>query len=285
MKKMMTTNDQAHKLFCAMLGLLLRSGMKPTELTACFHSFMENISKMRGYVAGSGNGMSGTDFVAGDAIKAWNFNPRYLTKKALPRPLPLYGKAPSVESLVRGLRAGVNVKALVEVLRSAKLIKLVEDEKYLPAGEYAVLSRPDPLTVEHVFRSILTLIETIDSNMAAPDRTPRLIERFARVPDLDPKQARAFARFTHQQGLVYLQAVDDWLEARRLRAPAGDTGQQASLGAGVHVYAYLGLSGDEGVSPGGPALRGAGSSPRSSLAARCGSTRAAAPCTTSGAVS
>jgi hypothetical protein len=68
-----------------------------------------------------------------------------------------------------------------------------------------------------------------------------LIELYAHVPDLDSSDAKEFAAFAQQQGAAYLEAIDDWLETRRVRTKAGKKRRSNSkVAAGVHLVAYLG---------------------------------------------
>ncbi len=68
-----------------------------------------------------------------------------------------------------------------------------------------------------------------------------LIERYAHVPDLDSADAKDFAAFAQRQGAAYLEAIDDWLETRRIHSKGGKKRRPTSkVAAGVHLVAYLG---------------------------------------------
>jgi hypothetical protein len=55
------------------------------------------------------------------------------------------------------------------------------------------------------------------------------------------KEAVAFAEFTRNQGMIYLEAIDDWLEQRRVnrKTTPGRKARGASVAAGVHLFAYM----------------------------------------------
>jgi hypothetical protein len=96
-----------------------------------------------------------------------------------------------------------------------------------------------PFAVDHVVKTVLRLVETVTRNMQLIDSQPALVERYAHVPDLDAKEAQAFSEFTRQQGAACLEAIEDWLEARRKERPRTASGKKRSISAGMHVFAYL----------------------------------------------
>lgn len=174
---------------------------------------------------------------ASRVLDAWHRNRRYLDKEAEPRAIPLLGPAPSVEALVRMERSGCNPAAFARRLRSLGLLLRSGRGRYKPAMRVALLGEPNPLLQQYVARSSAALLRTIRHNVSRPALSERLIERFTEVPDLPAKYARAFRKFSHEQGLVLLNTLNDWLEARRSRNLATFRGQ--SVRAGLHMYAYL----------------------------------------------
>lgn len=274
-------NRNARNLLLGVVSFLLRSGLSKTELNELFNHCMDACvaldSSRRGEKGGPGD-----DFVAAAAIKVWHRDSRFLTSDARPRPLKLFGESDSVEALIRTQFKNIDVKGAVKNLRTAALVRPSSRGLYVPSREVATISQLHPLMIEHVSKSILRLVETVARNTSSRDSGFTLIERFARVPDLDLTEAQAFADFTHRQGLAYLRAVDDWLEARRVHESSGRRPQRRpSIGAGVHLYAYMGNDSDDLASL-DLAERGAGSFRRSSSGARSGSKRAVAPYKTSG---
>lgn len=227
----------------------------------------------------------GDDTVESAVMRLWHRLPKYIDVNAAPQPIRLYGKVPSVESLIKAQRVNVQPQLVIKGLISSGLIRKAKGELYLPAEDAATISQLHPIAIEHIAKSVIRMLGTALHNTKAKKTEASLLERSARVPDLDAAEAQEFARFTKTQGLAYLQAVDDWLEARRIAvADAPKKGAPIkSVGAGVHVYAYLGNNDIAAVSA-DPAGRGEGSFRRSSSEARNGSKRAGAPCTTSGAV-
>lgn len=277
-------NRNAQNLLSAVVSFMLRSGVSRSELSELFCECLDAcLAEGELPPPASSRVSPGDDFVAAAAIKIWHRDARFLTSDARPKPLRLRGPTESIEALVRTQYSAAVARTAVSNLMSAGLIRPTGRSRYLPSREVATISQLHPLMIEHVSKSILRLVETVGRNTSANRRDFKLIERFARVPDLDVSEARAFADFTHRQGLAYLRAVDDWLEARRTGVPAEKKGRRrrASIGAGVHLYAYMGNDSDDLASL-DLVERAAGSFRRSSSGARSGSKRAAAPCKTSG---
>lgn len=224
----------------------------------------------------------GDETVESAVLRLWHRVPRYINAEADPIPLRLYGRVPSVESLVRMQGIAMDPRLVIKGLRSAGLIRSAGRGRYLPCADTATIGHLHPISVEHVAKSVMRMLGTVLRNTDKRRSRSPLLERSARVPDLDLASAREFAKFTRRQGLAYLQAVDDWLEARRVNAKKGGSGsRKRSIGAGVHLYAYMGNDSDD-IASLDLAERAAESSRRSSSAARSGSKRAVALCRTSG---
>jgi len=269
-------------LLTAVLHFMRQSGMPREQMDAAIAAGLKQFDKRgaaKPWLVASAP-RTGDETVESAVLRLWHRDHRYIDDEANPVPVRLYGRAPSVESLVRMQRSAVDAKSVIAGLRSVGLIKRAGAGKYLPASETATISFLHPLSIEHVAKSVMRLLGTVLRNTDKSRARLPLIERSARVPDLDPADSQAFAKFTREQGIAYLQAVDDWLETHRIGSSTkGKVG--SSIGAGVHLYAYMGNDSDDLASL-DLVERAAGSFRRSSSAARSGNKRAAAPYKTSG---
>ncbi|MDR2215015.1 MAG: hypothetical protein LBE59_04145 [Nevskiaceae bacterium] len=262
------------------VGFMLRSGVSGVDVRRMLADAAAVTCAMRKTQVALPTGF---DFSTAAAIKLWHSDPRYLTAEAKPRSLALRGKAPSVESLIRKACAGDHQQVLSALL-SSRMLRRTRGGKYLPAEECAIVQGLHPIAIEHVTKTVIRLVETAMRNTAAQPRDVALIERFALVPDLDVREARAFAEFTQRQGVAYLQAVDDWLEGRRkARRPDNPRLHRSTTGAGVHLFAYIGDDMSDRLIPAAAALD-AESFRHLSWEAVPGNKRVAAPYMLSGAV-
>ena len=174
---------------------------------------------------------------AGMILDAWHRNRRYLDDRGRPKPLPLLGRSPSVEALVRAEHVADDPLELVRRLKSLKLIVRSGKERYRPANRFAVVAEPNSLVQQHAVRSLSTLLKTIKDNLAETQSSRGLIERTAEVPDLPIKYVAEFRDFARSQGWALLSTLNDWLELRRARGKMGRP--RETIGAGVHLFAYL----------------------------------------------
>jgi hypothetical protein len=175
---------------------------------------------------------------AGLVLDAWHRDPRYLSKGAGPKPVPLFGRAPSVEALVRAQRSGRKAGEMARRMRKLQLVIPNGRGAYFPTSDVAVISAQHPLVVRHAARALSTLLGTVGRNMCRTRRLAPLIERIAEVPDLPREHVEAFERFTQLQGKIFIRTVNDWLESRRKKRSGGRS-PRSTVRAGVHTYAYI----------------------------------------------
>jgi hypothetical protein len=274
-----TDQELLGKLLQSVLSFMKQSGMNSRQLEDSFAKAMFDIGKSSGF-PGNAAPTPGDETVESGVIRLWHRNSRYLNDDAHPIPIRLYGKAPSVESLVRVQRTRVDPRLVIRRLKAAGFIRRRSSGLYVPVGDMPTIGRlRDEYSVSYVGKAVMRLLGTFFHNTGG--KRVRLIERTARVPDLDAREAKAFVDFTRRQGLAYLQAVDDWLETRRIASKSKGKPRPSITGAGVHLFAYIGDEVDDELSP-SRGVPGAGSSPRLSLAGPSGNRRVSAPCTTSG---
>jgi hypothetical protein len=181
---------------------------------------------------------SGGLVTAALVLDAWHRDRRYLNAKAAPKAVRLLGPAPSVEALIRVQRRRGEAARIARRLKGLRLVVPCGKSLYKPTSDVAVISRHDPLILQHVAKALSTLLETVTQNLNRSTTSTPLIERIAEVPDLPRKHIVAFQRFSRVQGWLLLRTINDWLESRRTRQRFR-TGARSSVRAGVHVYAYV----------------------------------------------
>lgn len=191
----------------------------------------------------------GCDTVAGAVLRAWHREPKFVDDNADPIPLfPRKGKV-NLESLIRAQDASVKAESLVREMHRTGLVKKDARGRYLPMTSAATIGQMHPLAIDHVAKTVMRLVETVNRNMRASAIKPSLIERYAHVPDLTADEAKAFSAFTRQQGSACLEAIEDWLESRRTRrySSTGARRKTSGVSAGVHIFAYIGDQQDVGL--------------------------------------
>ncbi len=181
-------------------------------------------------------------------LRVWHRDSRFIDQEARPRPLALTGGRNSLRSLVAKIDPAIDPDAALRSMKKAGLIRRMPNGRYLPTSESAIVDQLHPLLVEHVTRLVSRLISTVGRNTDPSGKSLSLIDRHAYTIDLDSAERKAFSEFTRSRGMAYLEAIDDWLEQRRVsRASPSVSKRKTSKGiaAGVYLFAYLGD--DEGI--------------------------------------
>jgi hypothetical protein len=237
-----------NKLMQSILEFLTRSGMRGEDVEQMFTECLQRLNRRTeprhkivrdAHYVGNGN-------VSAEVIRIWHRDGRFLDREARPRPLQLNRGAKSLGALVKRLDPESDHMQSIRAMRAVGLIRRLADGRYVPTAESVKIDHLHPLAIEHIAKSVVRLVTTVCRNTDPSRQAMSLIERYAYVPDLSKAEASAFAEFTRSQGMAYLEAVDDWLEQRRIGRVSHDhrTGRTKGIAAGVHLFAYLGDNGD-----------------------------------------
>ena len=218
----------------AIFELMLGAGVSPSDLLEiCTRSLRRAERKIRSGRKEEPGGL----VTAALVLDAWHRDRRYLDSSASPKAIRLLGAAPSVEAIIRSHNAHRRPADIARRLRTLHLVVPSGRGRYRPASDVAVISKGNPLVLQHAARALSTLLQTVGQNVDSTSGLQPLIERIAEVPDLPQEYVAAFQKFTQSQGRSFLRTVNDWLESRRVRHSRGRSG--VTVRAGVHTYAYV----------------------------------------------
>ncbi len=170
-------------------------------------------------------------------LDEWHRNRRYLTAHGTPKPIPLLGRAPSVEALSRARGGTRSAATVAKRLRELGLVVPCGRGLYKPTSEFAVISKDHPFIHQNTVRAVSAFLETVRQNIRKTQNSDRLIERFAEVPDLPHRHLAAFRKFSQTQGALLLRTINDWLESRRKGRRTGSASGRI-IHAGVHMFAF-----------------------------------------------
>lgn len=231
-----------YKMLSATLEIMASAGIPEARIRAAFE---RALLRSRGFRSKGAQIWSDDSYlpngdVSADLLRLWHRDSRCIRiDDALPRPLYVSKGRPSLRSLIRGLDPKVDVSAVLSFMRANRLIRRTSDGRYVPTADATTITSADPVIGEHLARSVVRLLSTVRRNTDPSQMVPPLIERYAYVSNLNPREAAGFAEFTKDQGLTYLKAVDDWMEQRRMPR-SGSNRKGGGVVAGVQVIAYLG---------------------------------------------
>jgi hypothetical protein len=228
----------SHKILSAVVEFLHAAGAREQDIRQIVDGRLTEISRRSSLRKGRRVGSRGDDTVSAAVLHRWHRDRNLLDESANPKPLRLYGRSPSVESVVRSEKPARPAKEIVDDMLALGLLRKSAAGMFLPKARVATIGTMHPVLIEHVSKSLIRLLETVQANTSATDGTPPLIERFTHIPDLPISRTGEFRKFSQEHGSAFLASVDDWLEARRVR----NTSRRSAGGtaAGIHVYAYIG---------------------------------------------
>jgi hypothetical protein len=228
------TRREYEHVLASVFGLLIQCGFRQRAI----RSLVTRALKSAMSKANSCGQPGGGELVTFSLIlDAWHRDRRYLTSRAKPKAIPLLGRAPSVEALARSEGPMFDPVELAYRIQSLRLIIPCTGRRYRPIGDTALVSIYGPTVLQHVARSLMSLLETVEDNLRSARTSAPLLERSAEVPDLPAECVESFQQFSQFQGSIFARTINDWLETRRARGQS--TGGRKGVRAGVHVHAYI----------------------------------------------
>ena len=236
-KSLKQTCREYERLLAAVFGLLIHCGIRNSTISMLSdRAFKAAIAKARVSGESSGGELTTLSLV----LDAWHRDRRYLTSRGNPKAVPLLGRSPSVEALIRAEAPKFDAVELAHRILFLQLIKQSTGNRYRPIGDAALVSIYGPTVLQYVARCLMSLLETVDGNLRDVRNRPSLLQRSAEVPDLPVHCIESFQEFSRFQGAIFLRTINDWLETRRTRAPLAR--KQKNVRAGVHIHAYVAMN-------------------------------------------
>lgn len=228
------TRREFERVLTAIFGLLIQCGIHERTVSAiATHALRLAITR-----AASLGQFGKNEFVTFSLVlDAWHRNKRYLTARGKPRAVPLLGRAPSVEALIRSEGPMLDAIKLAHRIQDLRLIEPSAGNRYRPISDAALISIHGPTVLQHVAHCLMSLLKTVGDNLRTAPTSAPLLERSAEVPDLPADCVESFQRFSGLQGAIFARTINDWLVTRRARS--GVTDNQEKVRAGVHLHAYV----------------------------------------------
>lgn len=196
--------------------------------------------------------------VLGRVIYSWHRQAPYVDSDGRPKALPLSGPRPSFRSLVVEHEAAIDPAQVLAALKKQGLIRRSRGGLVRPTANVARLSSQSPELVAYVAQTVENLLHTVLGNLQLfPERSP-LLERSAVVRDMPEALEREFREFAAEQGELFIENINEWLESRRAGTASSSTGCAGRLTAGVQAFAFVSRA--KPSPPPRRAVRGGGSS-------------------------
>lgn len=229
------------KLLRVVVEFMGRSGVSESAIRNAFEGGLAEAKKRKGEYCRHDGKYVGNGSVSAELLRLWHRDGRYIDRDARPKPLLLLKGKNNLSAAIRKLDPEADPVQILREMKMMGLIRRASGGRYLPTSESLTMSQLHPLAVEHVAKSVIRLVSTVCRNTDPSGKALSLVERYAYVPDLNRSDIKAFAEFTRRRGIACLEAVDDWLERRRVtRVGALGRKKKEGVPAGVHLVAYLG---------------------------------------------
>jgi len=156
-----------------------------------------------------------------DVVGAWLRGKRFLDRSGWPRALPLKGRA-GFSSLVKSVAKDADPLNVLAVLMRYGNVKRTKSGTYELIRPFFYSSGPKTMAYEPLAGFLSDLSCTL-SNILKRSRNwrgPDLFWQKAENAQISEATAKRFTAFAKERGLIFLDELDDWLEAHSERKSA-----------------------------------------------------------------
>jgi hypothetical protein len=170
-------------------------------------------------------------------LSEWFTSSKYLGPKGSPKWLPFESRdGESFSSLVRSVGGDVPPGAMLKELVRAGCVKEIRPGVWKAIKRQFSPGGVDLFQVQRFGECLHDLADTIGSNMEQQDADSRLYEFRAWSTDLDPRAIPRLKKLVAAQGDIYLESIDDWLNAHSLRHNSGTEPKGTRCGVGLYYF-------------------------------------------------
>lgn len=224
-----TLDASAVEAVTRFVRLLVRCGCAPKEIG-------KEVSKACRTVPKSWVERPNTTFSeverAAHTLSLWFSDPDCLDASGNPRPLPVRGGGPSLESLARRVDPRLDVREVLRHLLRGSVLRRV-NRRYVPRDRVLFLRGFGSLYHSRSLRTLLAMLSALDHN-AQPRRSSAWFEQLAMNPLIPVSQVGGFGQRLRRRGDRFIAETDaDLLGCERARKPGEPT-----VCTGVGVYQF-----------------------------------------------
>ena len=152
---------------------------------------------------------------AAHTLTLWFSDPEYLDSSGNPRPLPVRGTGPSLESLSRRVDPRLDVLEVLRHLLRGSVLRRVKT-RYVPRDRVLLLRGFGSLYHSRSLRTLLAVLSTLDHN--GQSRSAAWFERFAVNACIPVSQVPGFDQRLRHRGNRFIVETDaDLLSCERAR--------------------------------------------------------------------
>jgi hypothetical protein len=228
----MTTIDsrRASALLFPIAAFLRAGGMTNQEALDIFAAALKKVSKTS---VGRKMEHIGHPTRYADIVAMWVRNKRFLDRRGWPRALPMEGRA-GFAVLVRTVAEHADPATVLSVLKRYGNVKRTKEGKYELIRPFFYTSSPNTMAYEPVAYFLSDASSTLSRILKRSKRWrgPDLFWQKTENVRISEATAKRFTAFAKERSLLFLDELDDWLEAHSERKKSGSH-QQRRVGLGI----------------------------------------------------
>jgi hypothetical protein len=220
-------NKQRAKYLLAPVATFLESGgLTKEESLAMFASAFDAASRRTKRLEHIGH-----PFPYAHVVSAWTRRKKYLDRSGRPRSLPLGGRS-GFSALVREISPTIHPRAAIRVLERYGTVRRTRDGRYRLAKLYFQTGNKNTQAYEPVAYFLGDATATLSRLLRARRSLsePRPFWRKVYTIAVTRSIAREFTEFARERGLLFLEELDDWLEAHRDSSVPAQRGHMVGVG-------------------------------------------------------
>jgi Family of unknown function (DUF6502) len=210
---------RASSILFPIATFLHAGGMSPETALAIFGASMKRVSKLS---VGRKLEHIGHPTRYTDIVGMWMRSKRFIDKNGRPRMLRIEGRD-GFNSLVRSVAWQADPKAVLAVLIRYGNVRRTKKGTYELMRPFFYTSNSESMA----FEPIVNFLSDVTSNLSkilkrsASWKGPELFWTKTENAQISEVVAKRFTAYARERGLVFLDELDDWLEANADRKKAG----------------------------------------------------------------
>jgi hypothetical protein len=158
----------------------------------------------------------GHPFQYADVVNAWTRRKKYLDASGRPRTLPLGGKF-GFKTLIREVSPTIDPRSALRILERYGNVRRTRDGRYRLAKLYFQTGNKNTQAYEPVAYFLGDASATLSRLLLGRRNSsePKPFWRKVYTISVTRSIAKEFTEFARERGLLFLEELDDWLEAHR----------------------------------------------------------------------
>lgn len=230
-KRTIIDAKRAAALLYPLAAFLHAGGMSKKGAIAAFTLVFERVLN-----AGVGRRMEhiGHPTPYADIVAIWARTKPFLDSRGWPRALPFKGRT-GFASLVRSVSREADPKAVLAVLTRYGNVRRLKNGAYTLTRSFFYASGPKTMAYEPVAYFLSDASATLSRILKRSNRWrgPDLFWQKAERARISEATAKRFTAYAKERCLVFLDEMDDWLEAHSDRSRKGSRQQHRRIGLGI----------------------------------------------------